>query len=56
MILYDPMNEWRRRNNEFEAIDRCAENLPEHVIDRQDKWHADFQPVMCDHVADFDIY
>ncbi|MEA4888632.1 MAG: hypothetical protein VB070_04110 [Clostridiaceae bacterium] len=36
-------------------IDRCADNPPESILDRQPDWHPDFQPIPCDTVADFDM-
>ena len=36
-------------------IDRCADHAPESVLERQPDWHPDFNPVICDTIADFDM-
>jgi glucosamine-6-phosphate deaminase len=36
-------------------IDACCANPPENILDRQPWWHADFQPVPCATLTDFDI-
>ena len=35
-------------------IDRCADHPPESVTERQPWWHADFVPVPCASLSDFD--
>jgi len=41
---------------DLEKIDACASQPPESVLERQPWWHADFQPVPCATLADFDSY
>jgi len=41
---------------DWERIDKCCGNPPETVSDRQDFWHPDFQPFMCDTLEDFNTY
>jgi len=41
---------------DMEKIDACMQHAPEEVFDRQDFWNKDFNPVMCDSLADFDTY
>jgi glucosamine-6-phosphate deaminase len=41
---------------DMEAIDKCAANSPDQVLERQSKWHAGFQPTSCDSIYDFDTY
>ena len=36
-------------------IDACV-GTPENVLDRQDFWNKDFNPVMCDTLEEFDVY
>jgi glucosamine-6-phosphate deaminase len=36
-------------------IDACCSQLPEAVTQRQPHWNADFTPVACQTVADFDV-
>ena len=35
-------------------IDKCCQNAPETLTDRQDWWHKDFTPVPCDSLEQFD--
>jgi glucosamine-6-phosphate deaminase len=37
-------------------IDACVADDPATITDRQPWWHADFQPIACDSVADFDTF
>jgi glucosamine-6-phosphate deaminase len=39
---------------DLERIDACCGNPPESVLERQPWWHAGFQPVPCETLADFD--
>jgi len=39
---------------DLRRIDRCCAHPPEAVLERQSWWHADFQPVPCETLADFD--
>ncbi|MBQ1263166.1 MAG: hypothetical protein IIX89_02620, partial [Oscillospiraceae bacterium] len=41
---------------DMEKIDACMQHSPEEVLDRQDFWNKDFNPVKCDSLADFDTY
>jgi glucosamine-6-phosphate deaminase len=35
-------------------IDACCSNPPESILDRQPWWHADFTPIPCSTLSDFD--
>jgi glucosamine-6-phosphate deaminase len=35
-------------------IDRCCDNPPESITDRQTHWHSGFTPISCQSLADFD--
>ena len=39
----------------FAKIDECCSHGPEEVLERQDFWNPDFNPIMCDNVAEFDV-
>ena len=41
---------------DLERIDACCEHHPEEIFTRQSHWHEEFQPVMCDHIYDFNTY
>ncbi|MBQ8337856.1 MAG: hypothetical protein IJY33_01795, partial [Oscillospiraceae bacterium] len=41
---------------DMEKIDACMQHSPDEVLDRQDFWNKDFNPVKCDSLADFDTY
>jgi glucosamine-6-phosphate deaminase len=36
-------------------IDACCSHPPESIVDRQPWWHADFEPIPCSTLADFDV-
>ncbi len=38
---------------DLEKMDSCASNSPEKVLERQEWWNKDFNPVMCDSIEDF---
>ncbi len=40
---------------DFEKIDRCCAVEPDHALDRQPFWNRDFEPVMCENLAEFDV-
>lgn len=40
---------------DLSRIDACCANPPESIADRQPWWHAGFEPVPCETLADFDI-
>ncbi len=40
---------------DFEKIDKCCSNAPESVLERQDFWNKDFNPVQCADIAEFDV-
>jgi len=40
---------------DFKKIDACCSNAPESVTERQDFWHKDFNPEMCDSLGEFDV-
>ena len=37
-------------------IDRCVDDDPASITQRQPWWHAEFTPLVCETVADFDVY
>ncbi len=39
---------------DFEKIDKCCQNAPESVLDRQDFWNKDFNPIPCETLGEFD--
>ncbi len=39
---------------DMEKIDACCSNAPETILDRQDFWHKDFQPIPCQTTEEFD--
>ena len=39
---------------DMEKIDKCCQNSPESILDRQDFWNKDFNPVKCDSLEEFD--
>lgn len=41
---------------DLRKIDACVDDDPATITDRQSWWHAEFQPVPCDNVADFDTF
>ena len=40
---------------DFNKIDECCSHSPEEIMERQDFWHPDFQPVCCENVSEFDM-
>jgi glucosamine-6-phosphate deaminase len=40
---------------DLRRIDACASHPPETVTERQPWWHPQFEPVVCETVADFDV-
>lgn len=40
---------------DLERIDRCIGRSPAEIADRQAHWHADFQPVGCENVEEFNV-
>jgi glucosamine-6-phosphate deaminase len=43
------------RGWDLARIDACCAQPPESIGRRQPWWHADFEPVACGSVADFDV-
>ena len=41
---------------DMEKIDKCCQNDPASVLDRQDFWNKDFNPIPCNNIYDFDTY
>ena len=41
---------------DLEKIDRCVDDNPEAIDQRQSWWHDDFQLIACDTIADFDTF
>jgi len=39
---------------DMEKLDKCCDNLPESVTERQDWWNKKFEPVPCETLSDFD--
>jgi glucosamine-6-phosphate deaminase len=40
---------------DLSRIDECCSQSPASITARQPWWHADFDPIVCDTVADFDV-
>ena len=40
---------------DLQKIDACVDDDPTTITDRQSWWHADFEPIACETVADFDM-
>ncbi|MDD2284964.1 MAG: hypothetical protein PHQ11_06140 [Paludibacter sp.] len=40
---------------DLERIDKCCNNNPEDIFEKQDFWNEDFIPVSCDSIHEFDI-
>lgn len=40
---------------DFEKIDRCCGEAPEHITVRQPFWNRDFQPVRCEDLSEFNV-
>ena len=40
---------------DLKKIDQCVDADPGTITDRQSWWHAGFEPVACQTVADFDM-
>jgi len=43
------------RGWDLQKIDRCCSHPPQSIGEKQPWWHADFEPVPCDSIADFDV-
>ena len=41
---------------DFEKIDACVENEPSKIFERQSYWNANFSPIACDSLTDFEVY
>ena len=39
---------------DIEKLDKCCDNPPESVTERQDWWNKKFEPVPCETLSDFD--
>ena len=39
---------------DMKKLDRCCDNPPESVTERQDWWNKEFEPVPCETLSDFD--
>lgn len=35
-------------------IDKCCQNKPEDIFERQSFWHKDFNPIQCENIYEFD--
>ena len=42
------------RGWDMEKLDKCCDNAPESVTERQDWWNKKFEPVPCETLSDFD--
>ena len=40
---------------DFAKIDACCSNPPETVTERQKFWNADFAPIACENLSEFDV-
>ncbi|MBC7328681.1 glucosamine-6-phosphate isomerase [bacterium] len=40
---------------DLEKIDRCCSNPPESILERQNWWHKDFQPIPCETLEEFNM-
>ena len=40
---------------DLEKIDRCCSHPAESILERQDFWNRDFEPVLCESIYDFDM-
>lgn len=40
---------------DMDRIDKCCSNPPGSIIERQDFWNNDFEPVPCENIHDFDM-
>lgn len=40
---------------DMKKIDECCSHSPDEIFERQSFWHADFSPVACADVAEFDV-
>jgi glucosamine-6-phosphate deaminase len=43
------------RGWDLQKIDRCCSHPPQSIGEKQPWWHAGFEPVPCDSIADFDV-
>ena len=41
---------------DLERIDKCCQNPPESVLERQPFWNPEFTPVPCDELEEFGVY
>jgi glucosamine-6-phosphate deaminase len=48
------MEDFYPKGWDLERIDACVDPDPSSITNRQQWWHADFDPVLCRSVADFD--
>jgi glucosamine-6-phosphate deaminase len=44
------------RGWDLDRLDACCTHRPETILDRQNHWHSEFQPVSCEHIYDLDTY
>ena len=43
------------RGWDLAKIDACCSHPPDAIFDRQPWWNADFQPVVCESIEDFEV-
>lgn len=51
-----PFKDFYPEGWDWKRIDECCANPPESVYDRQDFWHPEFMPAMCETLSDFDTF
>ncbi len=44
------------RGWDLEKMDRCASNPPEKILERQDWWNKEFNPIECETLSDFNTF
>ncbi|MGH7202788.1 MAG: glucosamine-6-phosphate isomerase [Planctomycetaceae bacterium] len=50
------MEEFFPRGWDLQKIDRCVDDDPATITQRQSWWHKNFEPVPCDSLSDFDTF
>jgi len=55
-LQYSSYKDYYPEGWDWDRIDECCSNPPESVCERQDFWHPDFEPFMCDSLDDFNTY
>lgn len=50
------LEEWLPSGWDLARIDRCIGDKPEQIVERQAHWNAQFQPVACHNIEEFNVY